>query len=247
MNESIAIISDIHGNSWALQAVLQDIKKRAISRIFNLGDSLYGPLDPRGTFHLLQQHDILHISGNEDRLIVESFYRSNRNNPTMDFVLSEINAEIMTWLQSLLPTVVINDFFLCHGTPSNDDAYLFEKITSNGMRLKNKKELQNDIDTIPQKIICCGHSHLKHCLQLPSGKYIINPGSIGLPAYTDTIPFPHKMESGSPHASYCIITKKDTRYKVDHIILPYLWEEAAQCAERNNRKDWVKWLRSGTI
>jgi putative phosphoesterase len=247
MNRSIAIISDIHGNSWALQAVLQDIKKRPISRIFNLGDSLYGPLDPKGTFHLLQQHDVIHISGNEDRLIVESFYGSNKKNPTMNFVISEINSEVLTWLQTLPPTVVISDFFLCHGTPSNDNEYLFEKITSNGMRLKNKNELQNDIDTIPQKIICCGHSHLKHCLQLPSGKYIVNPGSVGLPAYIDTIPFQHKMESGSPHASYSIITKENNRYKIDQITLTYPWEEAAQYAEKNNRKDWARWLRSGTV
>jgi len=212
-----------------------------------LGDSIYGPLDPKGTFHLLQQQNIINISGNEDRLLVESFYKSDRINPTIDFVISEINAEVLTWLQSLPYKMVIDDFFLCHGTPSNDDAYLFEKITPNGMRLKNKKELQNDIATIPQKIICCGHSHLKRCLQLPSGKYLINPGSVGLPAYTDTKPFPHKMESGSSYASYCIVTKEDNRYKIDHIALSYLWKRAVQCAKKNNRMDWVKWLQNGTV
>jgi 3',5'-cyclic AMP phosphodiesterase CpdA len=50
MNEmTIALISDIHGNSWALDAVLEDINQRGIDQIVNLGDCVYGPLDPAGT------------------------------------------------------------------------------------------------------------------------------------------------------------------------------------------------------
>lgn len=52
MYTRIAVLSDIHGNFWVLQAVLEDIKKRAITTIFNLGDSLYGPLDPAKSFQL---------------------------------------------------------------------------------------------------------------------------------------------------------------------------------------------------
>ena len=54
----IAFLSDIHGNSWALKAVLNDIKQRGITEIYDLGDSLYGPLDPKGTFHLLLDWNI---------------------------------------------------------------------------------------------------------------------------------------------------------------------------------------------
>ena len=44
----IAIISDVHGNSHALQAVLKDLERRKVEMIINLGDSVYGPLDPLG-------------------------------------------------------------------------------------------------------------------------------------------------------------------------------------------------------
>jgi predicted phosphodiesterase len=50
--KKIALLSDIHGNSWAFREVLTDIKNRGIETIINLGDSLYGPLDPKGTFEL---------------------------------------------------------------------------------------------------------------------------------------------------------------------------------------------------
>lgn len=41
-----AVLSDIHGNKDALKAVLEDIKYRSIDKIYNLGDTLYGPLFP---------------------------------------------------------------------------------------------------------------------------------------------------------------------------------------------------------
>lgn len=53
--EKIAVISDIHGNKWALKEVINDIKERNIDTIFNLGDSLYGPLDPVSTYDILKK------------------------------------------------------------------------------------------------------------------------------------------------------------------------------------------------
>ena len=50
---SLVVIADIHGNRWALEAVLQDIDRRGIQQIVNLGDHLTGPLDPAGTADLL--------------------------------------------------------------------------------------------------------------------------------------------------------------------------------------------------
>jgi predicted phosphodiesterase len=66
-----AVMSDIHGNNVALEAVMLDISRRNIDTVFNLGDSLYGPLDPLKTFHLLMEHNISHVMGNCDRIILE--------------------------------------------------------------------------------------------------------------------------------------------------------------------------------
>jgi hypothetical protein len=42
----LAVLSDIHGNRWALEAVLDVIDKGGVTSALNLGDALYGPLDP---------------------------------------------------------------------------------------------------------------------------------------------------------------------------------------------------------
>ena len=65
----LAVIADIHGNRWALEAVLQDIDRRGIQQIVNLGDHLTGPLDPGGTADLLSTRDMLSICGNDDRAL----------------------------------------------------------------------------------------------------------------------------------------------------------------------------------
>ena len=244
IEKTIAVVSDIHGNSWALQAVLDDLKKRNVDVIFNLGDSLYGPLDPAGTFQLLRKQDPVSISGNEDRLIVE-YVDSRTKSPTMEYVLSELGVEAFQWLRSLPQTRIVDDFFLCHGTPEKDDAYLIEKITPRGVELRNTRDLLREICNIKQAVICCGHSHMKNLIEPCPKKYIVNPGSVGLPAYEDYLPYLHVMESSNPNASYCIVKKENDRYRIEHILVSYDWEAAADCAANNRREDWSKWLRTG--
>ena len=67
----VAVLSDIHGNRWALEAVLDDIRRRGIRDMVNLGDCLYGPLDPAGTARMLMGLDMPTVSGNEDRIILD--------------------------------------------------------------------------------------------------------------------------------------------------------------------------------
>jgi len=241
-----AVISDVHGNSWALQTVLADLKKRNVDVIFNLGDSLYGPLDPAGTFQLFRKYDMVSISGNEDRLIVESV-GSRTKNSTLVYVLSELDSEALHWLESLPQTRTVDDFFLCHGTPNKDDEYLFEKVTPRGVELRNAHELLSEIRTINQAVVCCGHSHMQNLLEPCPRKYIVNPGSVGLPAYEDSLPYLHAMESGNPNASYCIIAKENGRYCIEQILVPYDCEAAADCAVNNRREDWSKWLLTGKV
>jgi len=47
-----AILSDIHSNVYALEAVINDAKRRGCDTLVNLGDILYGPIQPRATYDL---------------------------------------------------------------------------------------------------------------------------------------------------------------------------------------------------
>lgn len=67
MRNRIAVLSAIHGNMPALEAVVADLEKRPADRVVNLGDHLSGPLWPRETAEYLMQQDWIHIAGNHDR------------------------------------------------------------------------------------------------------------------------------------------------------------------------------------
>ena len=73
----------------------------------------------------------------------------------------------------------------------------------------------------------------------------MNPGSVGLQAYTDDLPEPHVMEAGSPHARYAIVERRETGWRVEHLEIAYDAESAARAAERNHRPDWAWRLRTG--
>ncbi len=245
MNKKTAIISDIHANSWALKEVLRDIKNRNIVEILNLGDSLYGPLDPKGTFELLTKNNIKSISGNQDRFIIENINKITPI-PTLEYVKKSIDNNAINWLKELPFDLIHKNIYCCHGNPSNDSIALLEKINIDYVDVQTNTEIEITLSNIKENIVVCGHSHIPRMLKIKN-KIIINPGSIGLPAYDDELPVPHKMESLTPHAKYAIIDIKDNRTTIELISVDYDFEKPASIAEKNNRKDWAKWIRTGRV
>ena len=245
LKDQCAVISDIHGNSWALKAVLQDIKNRGINNIVNLGDSLYGPLDPAGTADILVKLDIPTVCGNEDRLIFDDTIKTGKN-ATLDFVRNSLTPVHWIWLKSLKMIISLgNEFLMFHGTPKKDTEYLIWQVQKNGVFLRKNSDIFKRLKTWPEEIILCGHDHKPQEIYLQDQKIIVNPGSVGLPAYTDDLPYPHIMETGLPHARYSLIKKDESGLWVQHVAVPYDWETAAGVAEKNGRPDWSMWLRTG--
>ena len=246
MDEKIAVLSDIHGNSWALKSVIEDIKKRGIKTIVNLGDSLYGPLDPDGTFHMLMNENIISVIGNEDRIFTEDT-KNESSDETREYVLSQLGNEALIWLKNLKTTLALDHLFLCHGTPSRYDRYLMHKVTQQGLTKKANNEIEHDIGQVSSKVILCGHSHIPKILTTLSGKLIINPGSVGCQAFEDASPFYHVVETGNPYAKYAIVAKKNNQYTIDQIYLSYNWDKASEQAKKNKRNDWAKWIKYGIV
>lgn len=244
--DKIVIISDIHGNSWALREVLDDIKNKGIETIINLGDSLYGPLDPKGTFELLVENNVISISGNEDREIIENI-ESISNNETIEYVKSQIDKKVIDWLKSLpFDFVFENEIYCCHASPESDTTYLLESIHTDYISIKNNKEIDATLKNISQEIVVCGHSHVPRIVET-FNKTIINAGSVGCPAYDDDLPIPHKMENFNPRARYSILTKIENTIRIEQVAINYDFETAALKAEENNRNDWAKWIRTGRV
>jgi len=120
----IAVLSDVHGNLAALQAVVADFKKRGVDAVVNLGDSLSGPLLPRETAQYLMLQDWVHLAGNHERQILQLSPKAAFSDR---YAHSELGAPELKWLVSLNHTQTFNEHvLLCHGAPGADNVTLLQ-------------------------------------------------------------------------------------------------------------------------
>ena len=224
----LAVIADIHGNSFALKAVLADIDSRGIETILNLGDSLDTWMDPRGVAELLMARDIPTLSGNDETATNE-----------------QLSAAQRAWQNGLPKTSNLNDIFCCHGTPQRDTQALLEAIDEQGVRLASDKTILERLNGVTEKLILCAHTHTPNTVHLSSGQLVVNPGSVGLPAYQHDDPVEHVMQTGSPHARYAVLSNAVSTWSVEHFALVYDWRSAAALAQASGRTDRAEWLLTG--
>lgn len=76
---------------------------------------------------------------------------------------------------------------------------------------------------------------------------MVNPGSIGCPAYDDTHPVYHQMQTGSPNASYAIVEQGAAGWVVTFRSVPYASEAASALAASRGRPDWARALATGWL
>ncbi|HZX57869.1 MAG TPA: metallophosphoesterase family protein [Mucilaginibacter sp.] len=245
--ETYAIISDIHGNSLALKAVLLDIKSRGIEKIINLGDHFFGALEPEGVASILRENEMLCISGNTDREILQSI-DTDFNKEGMDRVKADLSQQSISWLRKLPKTKTLDDlFFVCHGTPESDDEYLLEKVTEKGVFVYNDEELVKKTEHIKERIVLCGHSHVNRVVYLSNDKIVLNPGSVGLPAYLGNGEYRFAMESMTPHAKYAIAKANDDAISIEQVLCAYDWHKASEAARKNGNEKWANFLLYGRM
>jgi predicted phosphodiesterase len=239
--DRFAVIADVHGNRWALEAVLEDIERLGIDRVFNLGDVFYGPLDPAGTAALLLPRNDLTVCGNQDRFIFEDA----PGPATLAFVRDQLGSDAVAWLQALESEVVVDGIWLGHGRPGADDAYLLWDVHGEGAVRRAPAAVAAAVSGVEASLFLCGHDHVPATMDLGDGRLVVDPGSVGLPAYDDEEPIPHVMRTGSPHARYAVVTRTDRGWRVTDRALPYDRQAAVDAATRNGREDWAAYLATG--
>jgi len=238
-----AVVSDIHGNLPALEAVLADAK--GVDGWLDLGDIVSGPLWPRETATLLMSLDWPTIAGNHERQLLT--IERGRMGPADAFAADAITPLQRSWLASLPPTMHPAEGLLCvHGVPGNDLQYLLETVQPSGLREANDDEVLARLGAVTPPMLLCGHTHVPRDRAL-RGMRLANPGSVGLQAYDDGHPWPHLVENGSPLARYAIVENAQAGWQVTLRQVAYDHESAARRAEANARGDWADALRSGRV
>ncbi len=260
----IAIMSDVHGNFSALQAVVADIARRGgVDEVINLGNMVSGPLMPLQTAHFLMRQNWLQIAGNHDPQVLQ--VATGERSTSDAFAAGELDDPCRWWLAALQDPLDARlhtgelwkerlgaEVAACHGTPRSNVEYLLETAEGVGIRTALAHEIAERLGgRVPPhvRLLACGHSHIARVVRLATGLLIVNPGAVGMPAYDVSRAHPlssyHRVENGSPDAHYAIAEKVDGQWHAALVSVPYDAEAAAQLAARNGRHDWAHALRTG--
>jgi predicted phosphodiesterase len=241
----IALISDIHGNLPALEAVLEDARRRAVTRVINLGDSLSGPLLPLETARFLMKQDWVQLAGNHERQLLE--FAEKGGGQSDAYAHAQLTPQVFEWLRTLVPERALDDeVFLCHGSPRSDVEGLLDSIEGDHMRPATAEELAERVTLTAPRVIACGHTHIPRVTASRAGQLLVNPGSVGLQAYEEDTPHYYRVENGDAYARYATIEKRGGAWHAQIHPVPYDFESMARLAERNGRPEWMHALRTGT-
>ena len=242
----LALLSDIHGNLAALEAVAADLRRRSVDRVVNLGDSLSGPLLPLETAQFLMAEGWLSLAGNHERQLLT--HGPDRRSASDDHAHSRLTHKEFAWLRSLVPSARIEpDVFLCHGTPLSDTAYFLETVDEGAVRPATAAEIDERLGAERAPLVACGHTHVPRVVATRRGQRVVNPGSVGLPAYDDSHPFPHAIETGSPDARYAIAERSANGWSMALHAVPYDHHSMARLARLRGRPEWEHALLTGRM
>lgn len=242
-----AVIADVHGNHLALEVVLADIRAQGINNIVNLGDCFSGPLTAGETADILLALDAVTVRGNHDRYLIEQL--PEKMHISDSAAHAELSGHHLEWLHTLpFSTVYMDEVYLCHATPKDDNVYWLEAVAPEGhIYLKPIEEIEALAAGIDLPLILCGHSHIPRAVRLRDGRLIVNPGSVGCPGYDDDLPHYHKVEAGHPFASYAVLEKVEGMWLPTFRQVAYDYQAMAALAARAGRAEWASALATGWL
>jgi putative phosphoesterase len=219
----ILLLSDIHANFPALEAVAKHTPPKNFDLILNCGDTtVYAPF-PNETIEWLRHHQAVSILGNTDRKILRMAKGKILKKPskpdkrimykwTME-VLTEPN---LAYLKTLEDSKVIKvggvTIGLFHGSPEDPDEFLFTNSSEDRFRALAKKA--------KQEVICTGHSHTPYYKKFEDTLFL-NPGSVG------------RMFDGNPATSFITLYIEKGHVSVSHHRIPWKISHVQKALRKN--------------
>lgn len=208
-----AIIGDIHSNLEALNAVIKNIKKRRIKRIFCVGDLVGYGANPNECIELCIEEANAIVAGNHDWATIDKTDVRAFNPAAAEAICwtrKNTKKENLDKLKNLKLHNAVDNILLVHASPNNPTAWKY---------LFSLEEFEHEFSHFKEQVCFIGHSHIPSAaFQDANGyadflsenpfplirkrKYIVNVGSVGQPRDLD------------PRASYAIYDGNDDSIEI---------------------------------
>lgn len=170
------------------------------------------------------------------------------DDPSDVYARSRLGAAERAWIAALPHRLAFSDeILLCHGTPMRDDEFFLESVEPGRLRAASAAEVAARLGDVAAAVVVCGHSHVPRIMCSARGQLLVNPGSVGQPAWDDALPVFHVVENGAPDARYAIIEGNAGRWSAELIAVPYDHAAMAALALEHGRPDWAHILRHGYV
>jgi predicted phosphodiesterase len=206
----VAVISDIHGNFHALEAVLSEVSAEEPDEVWCLGDTVgYGP-EPNRCCESVARHADLCLAGNHDLAVVGALSVEDFNGDAgaaVRWTQTVLSHDARRFLEPLAPTATRNGTGLYHGSPI--DPVWDYVLSEEGVRAT--------MEATPEQLVLVGHSHVSLQISYDSGtlggglagngqeidlaasRWLLNPGSVGQP------------RGGDPRAAWLMLDLEGSR------------------------------------
>jgi len=227
----VAVISDVHGNAFALESVLRRVREASPDLIVNLGDQIEGTADPARAAAL--QHDLaqagaLEVRGNNE----EKLWPEGRRSPlTREFgawLETRLDARTLARLSALpLTARALDDaLFACHGTPGSAwDSLLWiwepEGEGRGFYRSRDPRELRAWVEPLEAEVVLCGHTHRPGATRV-GDTLVVNAGAVS------------DQADGDPRARWTLLTRREGDWSVEFRVVEYDIEAAVRWSERHS-------------
>ncbi len=198
----IAVISDIHGNLEALEAVLADAKRESVSEIVCLGDVVGYGADPNECLERVRREAVATVLGNHDAAACDLRLADNFNEvarAAIRWTRDQLAPDRIQLLRSLPYDFLQGDTRFVHASPDDPPAWHY---------ILTEQEAWNAFEACPEPVCFVGHSHVPLRVVLRRGRLVVvdeevvelgeeerallNVGSVGQP------------RDGDPRASYAL-------------------------------------------
>lgn len=240
--EQAVIFGDIHGNSIALTGVFEDMARRELGENrYCLGDLVGYGTHPNEVVEAIRNRGISTIMGNYDRGVgnnsddcgcaYETEIEQRRGDQSIAWTNEEITEENRQFLKNLCSEIELTlgdlDVLLVHGSPRRVNEYLYAD--------RPDTSFERLLDSADVDVLVCGHTHLPYHKTLPSGRHVINAGSVGKP------------KDGDPRACYIVLSVTGEDLEVQFNRVDYDVERMATDIERTTMPSaFAEMLREGT-
>lgn len=197
-----AVLSDIHGNLEALEAVVRDMTAHHIAHAICLGDLVGYYANPNECLDLIRTWPGVFIRGNHDRAVLGHVDIAEFNTvarEALEWTWAVLRPDHRQWLSTLPDELEVDSsLVVVHGAPGDPDAYIFTPAEAEAAMAAFRQRY-------PHRTVCFyGHTHQRavwawppvqepeatEVYLAPTGVYLVNPGSVG------------QSRDGVPGASY---------------------------------------------